>query len=96
LISTGWGNEVFLGANFSLPTEGWTIGKGGGEALTTDVLGLDLLGFPGTTADESVDGEEISPFATRELRRLESGAGLSAFCVGGGPGGKGGRTEFGT
>jgi hypothetical protein len=62
------------------------------------VLRLDLLGFPGTgtVADESVDGEEISPFATRELRRLESGAGLSAFCVGGGPGGKGGRTEFGT
>jgi len=96
LISSGWGNGDFFVADFSLPTEGWTIGKGGSEALTTDVLGLDLLGFPGTAADESVDGEEISPFATRELRRLESGAGLSVFCVGGRPGGKGGRTEFGT
>jgi hypothetical protein len=62
------------------------------------VFALDaLFGCEGTTVDKSVAGEEINPFATRELRRLESGAAFPALCGGGGgrPGGKGGQAVFG-
>uniref|UniRef100_A0A0A9EHY8 Uncharacterized protein n=1 Tax=Arundo donax TaxID=35708 RepID=A0A0A9EHY8_ARUDO len=87
-----------------MPTEGLTTGKGTAEAVPSVEFALDgLFGCDGTAEDESVAGEEINPFATRELRRLESGAAFSAICVdrqptdggGGRPGGKGGRAVFG-
>jgi hypothetical protein len=43
LISAGWGNGVFLGDDFSLLTEGWTTGKGGGEALYDKVYFTAIL-----------------------------------------------------
>lgn len=109
MISTVLENKVFVGTDesgvdVSLPTEGLTVGKGIAEAVPSVELELDgLFGCDGTTTDGSVAGEEINPFATRELRRLESGAAFSAICVdrqttdggGGRPGGKGGRAVFG-
>jgi hypothetical protein len=79
------------------------MGKDITEAMVSVVLALNsLLGCFETVTGESVVGEEINPFLTRELRRLESGAALSTSCVdetidgdGGRPGGKGGRELFG-
>jgi hypothetical protein len=104
LVSIALGNEAFVGADESelddtLPTEGFRAGKGTAEAVTSFAFMLDaLFGCERTALDESEAGEEINPFATRELRRLESGAAFSALCVDGGggrPGGNGGREVSG-